>query len=300
MKNKTYIPHGASAADRDCGRLVTGALATGLILAICFVSACSHSDQGNGGSPSASPAGSTASGVDAGAIVEKYRALDNSRDSEVKLKASIQDSSGPARVIQLTVLTKKQADGGKMLLVEFTSPPEERDRDALIVVSAGGSIEATRYTESSDSFLTTKSATDEESLFGLTLQELVGGQPENYTYKVLGEETYQGTPVYRIEGTLKPGIESRFPRTVMLVSKDNYAGLVIEPYDNHNELGRRITLTRNEKVDGIWTRTQWSVDNIEDKKKIDFSAIEVKYNQNLSDTLFTRDHLKKIAARAEM
>ena len=32
-------------------------------------------------------------------------------------------------------------------------------------------------------------------------------------------------------------------------------------------------------------------------EKIDFEAVEIKYDQKLSDSIFTREHLKKIASK---
>ena len=45
----------------------------------------------------------------------------------------------------------------------------------------------------------------------------------------------------------------------MLLSKDNYAAVVAEFYDNHNELMRRSTIDGMEQIAGHWTRMQWTV-----------------------------------------
>ncbi|MGH9761030.1 MAG: outer membrane lipoprotein-sorting protein, partial [Blastocatellia bacterium] len=224
-------------------------------IAFCILSlsACSGSS-GSGSSTPQTPAAppSDQSKALAQDVAAKYGALDTSRDSTQKLKVTIKDSAGSSRVVDLVIYSKRKADGGRLMFVEFDAPAEERDRDALIEVDPKGNVQATRYTQSSKSFLTAKSPTDEESLFGLTIQELVGGQPEKYDYTLLGEDSVNGAPVYKLEGKLKAGVESRFPRLVMLINKDNYSAAVIEAYDSQNQLARRITTVKSEQIDGIW------------------------------------------------
>lgn len=246
---------------------------------------------------SAQPANSGSTMMDAAQIIERNRALDNSRDSTMKLRARIQGSDGVPPEVAMTVYRKREADGRMLMLVEFTSPPQERDRSAIITVSPQGEVEATRYAQSGDTFVSTKGVLGEDSLFGMTLQELVDGQPEKYDFKVAGEQTVDSAPAYKLEGTLKPGAESKFNRLVMLVSKENSATIGAEFYDNHNELVRRLTVNKMEQVAGRPTRMHWLVDNAEKQKKIEFTTADAKYDQNLSDSIFTREHLKKVAQK---
>jgi hypothetical protein len=271
---------------------------------ILLMSACNHevpqpAASNGAASPANQPAGAAAGGkADANQIVGRYTALDNSHGSVAMTRASIQGvDNGSHLEIQMTMYRKNEPGGRRLMLVEFTSPPDERDRDALISVSAQGDIEATRFVQSTGSFITAKNATDQDSLFGLTLQEMVGGQNEKYDYKADGEDSYQSTPVYRVTGELKPGAESRFPRITMLISKDNFEALSIEAYDSHGDVVRRLIVNKLDQISGYWTRMSWTVENLEQKKKIVFQSTDVKYDQNIPDSTFTRDHLKVIASR---
>src|SRR5215510_15138597 len=257
----------------------------GMAAAVILLACCSKTSVDET-RPQAPAEATTSAGPEApvGEIVSRYRSTDSSIDSTTKLKASVESQEGgKAEAVQLTIHHKKEPDGSQHYLVDFTLPAQERDRDALINVRPTGEIEATRYAQSTGSFLTARSATDEESLFGLTLQELVGGQPEKYDYKLIGEEQHAGMPVYKVEGTLKPGAESRFSRTVMLISKENYTAPVIEAYDNRGQLARKVIVTKSQQADGNWLRWQWTVDNLEQHKKIDFTVLDAKFNQGLPD-----------------
>ncbi len=241
-------------------------------------------------------------GLDAASIIERNRALDSSHDSTIKMRARIsgaeksEDLNAP-RQVELTMYRTHGPGGQLLFLIEFTSPTEERDRDGLITVYPDSRIEGVRYVQSTDSFIVATDPASEDALFGMTLQELIEGQPEKYDFSLIGDETYNGTSAYRLRGTLKPAAESKFPRTEFLISKQTFVLLQAEFYDNHNELARRLTVGKTEQIAGHWIRTVWSIDNRARQKKIDFEAVDVKYDQNLRDSIFTREHLKKIASR---
>ena len=236
-------------------------------------------------------------------ILERNRKLDDSRDSVQKMRARIQVENPASQLtpippeVQMTVYRKRMADGGETMLVEFTAPPTQRDLDALISVNGAGDVEGIRYNQSGNNFVSTKGVLNEDSLFGMTLQELLGGQSEKYDLQLIGEETFNQIPVYRLDGKLKPSTESKFQRLVMLVARDNFAMLEGELYDEHDELTRRLTVEKQAQIGGHWTRMRWTVDNRGRQKRIEFEIVDTKYDQNLSDSLFTRESLKKIATK---
>ncbi|MEN3336051.1 MAG: hypothetical protein V7641_5416 [Blastocatellia bacterium] len=276
---------------------VAAVLAMALLLVGCNRNSTTNSNS------AAEPASRPAPAVDAAQIIERNRKLDDSRDSVMKLRVRIQVENPASQLtpippeVQMTHYRKRAADGSEMMLVEFTAPPTQRDLSALISVTPTGEIEATRYNQSSNSFVSSRGVLSEDSLFGMTLQELVGGQPEKYDWKPAGEETFNQTPVYRLDGRLKSAAESKFSRLVMFITKDNYAALGAEFYDNHEELMRRIAVDKLAQIGGHWTRMRWTVDNRARQKKLEFETLDARYDQNLSNALFTRDQLKKIATR---
>jgi hypothetical protein len=277
-------------------------LALPLVLAIVIpLTGCDKKPQGP--LPAANEnSGDKATGLVASQIIERCRALDNTHDSVVETRARISGPPGAEelnapRELRMTIYRKREPDGRVLMLIEFSSPAEERDRDGLVTVFPDGRIEGVRYVQSSSSFIEAADPASEDSLFGLTLQELADGQPDKYAFTIAADENVDGTPVYRLEGKLKPGSDSKFPRTVLLVSKQDFAVIQGEFYDNHNELARRLLVSKFEQVAGHWSRIKWSIDNRARQKKIEFEAMSVKYDQNLNDSIFNREHLKKIASR---
>ena len=266
-------------------------IASGVLTSL--FAACSNSHTPN--QPEAAANRPTSGGANANELIDRYRALDKSSDSTARLSCTITNSE--TKRLLLTIYRKRAGDGRRLMLVEFTSPEMERDRDGLITIFPDGKVEGVRYVQSTDSFIVTNDAAGEDALFGMTLQELADGQPEKYDFTLAGEETYEGSSVFRLDGKLKPGAESKFPRLVLLLDKQNFTAPQAEFYDNHNAIARRLIVSKTEQLAGQWTRTRWSIDNRARQRRIDFEAVEIKYDQKLSDSIFTREHLKKIASK---
>jgi hypothetical protein len=197
----------------------------------------------------------------------------------------------------MTIHRKREQDGRVLMLVHFTSPSEQRDRSALVAIGRDGAVQATRYAQSTDAFVTTTDVKGEDSLFGLSLQEMADGQTEKYNFNHASEESVGTSDAYRLEGTLREGADSKFRRLVMLVSKDNFASRGAEFYDAKGTLARRVVIETAEQIDGYWTRMKWSVDNVARARQVDFEVLTASYDQKLDDSIFTREHLKKIASR---
>jgi Outer membrane lipoprotein-sorting protein len=273
-----------------------------IVLAVLLLAACNHNTSNNTNSAT-EPTGPLAPTIDAAQIISRTRQLDDSRDSVMKLRARIVVENPAAQLtaippeVLMTIYRKRAADGSQVMRIDFTAPPTQRDLSALITVTAAGEVEGTRYTQSNNTFVTSRGVLGEDSLFGMTLQELIGGQLEKYDWKLAGEETFNQTPSYRLDGRLKPGAESKFARLVLFIAKDSFAAVGAEFDDDHDELLRRMTVDKLAQINGRWTRMHWMVDNRARQKKIEFETLEAHYDQKLSDALFTREQLKQIASR---
>src|SRR5262249_649183 len=190
-------------------------------------------------------------------IMARFFALDTARNSELKMRVKISSTGGAAEAgtpgqVEVSMFNKRTGEGGRMMFIEFLSPAQEPDRDSLITISPRDEVEGVRYVQSNNSFLATKGVTNEDALFGMTIQELADGQPEKYDYSLSGAQELGPWEVYKLEGRLKPKAESKFSRVVLYLSKDSYAAVGAEFYDTHNELVRRLTVAKLELIGGHW------------------------------------------------
>jgi hypothetical protein len=230
-------------------------------------------------------------------IIERYRNLDLGNNSSANMKVTIREESGSTREVRFTMHRRRDADGRQFMLIEFTFPTEERDRSSLITISPNGEVEATRYAQSTNSFVTARGATTEDSLFGMTLQELAEGQPEKYNFTVVDEAESKLGPGYRLEGKLKEAEDSKFPRVVVVISKETSATLQAEFYDRQDKLVRRMESNAIEVISGHPARTRFTVDNLGRQKKLDFEALSIAFDQKFNDSFFTTERLKRVSVK---
>src|SRR5262245_30745817 len=134
------------------------------LICLCLVAlaltltACNEKTSGYTPPPS-SPVSSNPEAAKEGArIMQQYLALDTAKEVAMKMTVKIQDEGGQSRELQMNLAKKRQADGSRLILIEFTAPAEERDRNALLTITPQGDIEGTRYIQSNDSFATVKGA----------------------------------------------------------------------------------------------------------------------------------------------
>jgi hypothetical protein len=263
-------------------------------MVLCF-SAVSMTGCGNTPSGAAIPDATPPPRVSVDEIIKGYKDTDNYRSSLVKSRARITEADGSAQEIEMTVYRNRAEDGAQKLLVQF--PGQQRDRSGLILISPEGDIEGIRYAQSTGSYVSSKNVSGEDSLFGMSLQELADGQPDKYDFKLAGEDKSGEVPVYKLDGKLKAGAESKFQRLVVYLAKDSFALAGADFYYSQDELARRVTVEKLERVGGYWTRQVWSVDNIARGKKVRFETLSVRYDREIPDSTFTRENLKQISIR---
>jgi hypothetical protein len=230
-------------------------------------------------------------------ILKRYRATQNYRSSVVRSRARIKDADGGSMEVEMVIYRRRASDGSEQMLVEFTRPAEQKDRAGLILIGANGEIEGLRYAQGTNSFVSSKNISGEDSLFGMSLQELADGQPEKYNFELVGKENADSKRVYTLDGKLREGADSKFKRLVIHLAEDSFALASAEFYFGEAELARKVTVEKLEQVGGYWTRMRWFVDNRARAKQVEFETLNAKYDQPIPDSIFTREYLKKISSR---
>ncbi|MCP4685678.1 MAG: outer membrane lipoprotein-sorting protein [bacterium] len=138
------------------------------------------------------------------------------------------------------------------------------------------------------------SADDKNSSFvgsDFTYEDVSGRHWSEDTHTLKEDATLDSSAVWVIESIPKEKYKG-FARKVSYVDKASSLPLKEEYFDKKDKMVRIFTAERTEEVDGIMTVTLRSMENLKKKTKtfVDFSRI--KYNQGLTDDLFTERYLK--------
>jgi outer membrane lipoprotein-sorting protein len=125
-----------------------------------------------------------------------------------------------------------------------------------------------------------------------SFEDLEERDVNQFDYKLLGEETVDGQPCWKIESKPKEGKSSQYTSVVLSVRKDIYVALQIENYTK-DKLVRRIHYSDVQKLDDIWTpRTMEVFDTTRNSRTI-LKLEKLRYNTPLKEADFTLEALRR-------
>jgi outer membrane lipoprotein-sorting protein len=118
---------------------------------------------------------------------------------------------------------------------------------------------------------------------------------EDFTSKRLEDEKKEEQACFKLELTRKPDGDSSYSRLIMWVIKENFLPVVIEYYDEKDPTYLQKTMVASDfrVIDGIPTSMKVVMFNQNDNTQTEMELLEVKYNIELSDDMFTERSLKK-------
>jgi len=118
---------------------------------------------------------------------------------------------------------------------------------------------------------------------------------KDFSSKKLGSEKKEGYDCYKIEMTRKEGSEAGYSRLIMWIIKENLFPVVIDYYDSNdpNLLIKTLIQYDIREIDGVPTAMKMVMFNQQENSKTSIEMLEVKYNVELDDSLFTERNLKR-------
>ena len=111
-------------------------------------------------------------------------------------------------------------------------------------------------------------------------------------HKLLREETLNGSDCWVIKSTPKE-TDQQYSKKLAWIRKDNYIAIKVEYYDKQDALQKVLEVDGVKKIDGFWTATSMTMNNIQREHKTIISIESMEYNMPLDDNLFTVNSLEK-------
>lgn len=230
-------------------------------------------------------------------IVERSRAVQGCQTMKVETRARVTDEKGNEREF-LIVAYRKCVDGTQYTLWRVISSEGEPARVLLCIERPEGSVETVTYLPGFQKFVEIHDLGREDAIFGLSLQESVGGD-DLYLYRTLGVERLDQQDVYKVEGRLRKGANSRFARVVTYYQRETFLPLRQELYNIRDDLVRIRRYVRWAPVDGHWTAMRTEIDNVRHRKHIVFETMTVESNVDWPLSFFDREHLRNLTIGAQ-
>jgi outer membrane lipoprotein-sorting protein len=125
-----------------------------------------------------------------------------------------------------------------------------------------------------------------------SFEDLEERDVNQYDYQLLGGETVDNAPCWKIQSTPKETKSSQYTRSVVWVRKDNYAFARLENFIK-DEVVRRLTYSRIEEVQGIWSARQLEMLDVHRQSRTRLTLEKLQYNVPMSDADFTLEAIRR-------
>jgi hypothetical protein len=224
-------------------------------------------------------------------IVAEYRRRDGAPNRHLRLRMTMQSPNEPQRNYEFEVW-RKQNQNETRTLMRVLSPQTERDLNSLSIERRGQRSENVSYRRASDEFQEFDS--DRRVFGGLTVLELLG-EWDNYNHRLISERETDGVRLYEVENTLKPGETSSITRFVALFRADTMLPVEAHLFNAQNVEVRSYYIREHRTVDGRPTVWRVDIENHQRNTRLGIEMLNVNFNEQLDDNLFTRENLRRLA-----
>jgi outer membrane lipoprotein-sorting protein len=116
---------------------------------------------------------------------------------------------------------------------------------------------------------------------------------EIYDAKLLKSNDQSKEQLYELELAPKEGIKKEYSKLIMAVRKDNFYPVKIEFYSKEGKLVKVMENSKIEKEGKYWIAKQALMHDLDKEHKTKMIILEIKFDQNLGDELFSKRYLKR-------
>lgn len=237
--------------------------------------------------------------VTANSVMEhlKWREDGTSRVSEVTLK--IMDKDGSFRERSVDYIEKDTQKSRNTLL--YVNSPKDVSRTTILLkndssVKGATESEIWLYIPVLGKSKKLSSMNKNGNFVGSNFQysDLEWTILEDFSYKLMGEERIRGEKTYKIEATANSEevIEKTgYSKKVMWINPEYNLVIQADYYDKRGFYTKRLTVNKIEQISGYWTIIEQVIENFLENQKTIMHLSNVKYNLEISDTVFSRQKL---------
>jgi hypothetical protein len=119
-----------------------------------------------------------------------------------------------------------------------------------------------------------------------SFEDLEERDTDQYEYRLLGEETFEGAACWKIESRPRQNKVSQYTHSHVWVRKDNYVVVQIENFKN-TTLVRRAKYSDIQRVQSIWTAHTLEMYDLTAKSRTILTIEKLQYDLPMKDEDFT-------------
>lgn len=226
-------------------------------------------------------------------IIQKVNALMNPASSYARAKMTIITSSGQERTFVYDSWSKNH---GEKNLIRYIEPRRLKDQATLMTNYADDIwMYFTRTRRVRKMATHAKKQKMEGSDF--SYEDMGAGNSfiEDFEATRLQDQEIDGQLCYQIEMIRKPDADISYSRLVMFVHKDHFVPIRVQYFegDNPERLLKELVQTDIRQIQSIPTAMKMEMINRTDRTSTRMEFLEIRYNVDLEDALFTERGLKQ-------
>lgn len=226
-------------------------------------------------------------------IIQKVNDLINVETSYSKSKMTITTTSGQKRTFISESWTK---DKGEKNLVRYLEPVRVKDQAILMLNNADDIWMFFPRTQRVRK-LATHAKKQKMQGSDFSYEDMGSGETfiNDFEAERLEDEQKQGFDCYKVKLTRKPGNDISYVQMIIWVRKDNFVPVVIDYYDEDAPERVLKTLIQSDVkvIDGIPTAMKFVMIDKNNNSQTEMEILDVKYNIELDDRMFTERNLKR-------
>ena len=226
-------------------------------------------------------------------IIDKVNEIFNPSSNYAKSRMTIMTTSGSQRTFVYEAWGK---GAGEKSLIRYLEPRRVKGQATLMLNHAD---DIWMYFPRTQRVRKLASHAKKQKMQGsdFSYEDMGGGDSfiNDYTSSRLEDERMEDFECYKLELTRKPDADSTYSRLILWVIKENFVPVVIDYYDEDrpDRLVKRLVQSDIRVIDGYPTAMKIVMYNKTDNTQTEMEMIEVKYNVELDDSMFTERGLKK-------
>ena len=180
------------------------------------------------------------------------------------------------------------AHGQSKSVIRFTAPAEVKGVALLVVNHSDRASDQWMWTPALERDRRIALQDRSTRFFGtdFSFEDLEERDVDQYDYALMGEETLDGTPCWKIQSIPKQSKSSQYTKAVAWIRKDNYAFARIDSYLK-DQVVRQLNYTDIRNIQGVWTAREMTMTDLRRGSKTRLVLDKVEYNVPMKDEDFT-------------
>ena len=242
-------------------------------------------------------------------IMEKVDQRDEGDNQTADMTMILIDKKGNKRKRQLKVFSKNKKEGkneDKQMLMFFLSPPDVKDTGFLTYDFDDPKKDDNQWLYLPALKKTKRIASSDKSgsFMGsdMNYSDMVKRELEDYDFKFYEKGKQKKVNnvdtwvIWCLPKSKKIAEETGYAKALVFVRQDNFVVTRMLAWEQESKYLKFFDVKKLEKIDGIWVSTYMTITRKKGKTvthKTHFILENIKFNQNLDDSLFTTRRMEK-------